>query len=263
MSCELHHVYRFDKFPRSRVEPGHYPTTMSTAYKITYVEKVPKAESRALDRDRIRTDNPIAHSNKELLAKSSVTRGDYKPKDLENNRWMRDTKTQSSVDHVATLLSNYNAGMTTEYRAFLADKHEPDFIKAKVKPLIPGSLPAGEKRSVYNEDFRLKTAGMPTYEIAKKSYEENVKIAREALSGKNVELKGGAPVKNSSTYKTTYARQLASSHGDLRRLSTQEPLPRPNPMNNWTLGKKSMQKSSVYKDSYVDQHVTNCVCHNY
>lgn len=101
---------------------------------------------------------------------------------------------------------------------------------------------------------------MPTYEISKKNYEENVKIAREALSGKNVELKGGAPVKNSSTYKTTFDYRSNSMQGDIRPQTQQEKPTRPNPINNWTLGKTPIQKATVYKQTYVDQHVTNCTC---
>lgn len=262
MSCLLHHVHRFDKFSQSRVEPVHYPTTMSTAYKASYEEKKPKSDLLAstVSKPRLATANPISHMNKELTTKQSVAKADYQPKDLNNNVWVRDTKSQSKLDHVGGLLANYSAPTSTAYRDFLAGQHEPDFTRAKVRPGVGTQVPAGEKRSVYNNDYRLKIAGMPTYEIAKKNYEENVKIAREALSGKNIQLKGGAPVKNSTTYKTNFEYRSNSIQGDHVPLSQSNRLSRPNPVGNWALGKTPMQKTSTYKTNYVNQHVTNCTC---
>lgn len=233
---------------------------MSTAYKTAYVEKKVNPDFSGLDRNKIRTDNPISHSNKEMLIKHSVAKNDYRPQEMKNNVWVRDTKKQSRLDHVDELLRDVKKPNTTAYRDFLASQHEPDFTRAKVPPPSHRGQPPGEKRSVYNEDYRLKTAGMPTYEIAKKNYEENVKIAREALSGKNVQLKGGAPVKNSSTYKTTFENRSGSLQGEIRPTSNQERINRPSPVNNWMLAKAPMEKSTVYKHSYVNQHVSNCTC---
>jgi hypothetical protein len=234
---------------------------LSTAYKTAFVEKKGTSSLAKLDNNLIRTGNPIS-ANTEPLAKSSVARSDYRQNDLANNAWFRDTKEQAAVDHVNAIIRNTNPKPTTEYREFLASKHVSDFVPVAVKPTVAKPKQSGEKRSLYNEDYRLKTASMPTYEIAKKSYEENVKMVREALTGMDVQLKGGAPVKNSSTYKTSFTVVESPSLQQSRKPSEAQ-LARPNPVNNWMVSRTPIQKASVYKQSYVDQQVTQCPCPNH
>lgn len=262
MSCGLHHVQRFDTVPDARVEPSHYPQAMTSLYKSDFVQKEREREVRRETISKTGYSNLIVGkmSSKPKLEGSSIMHKDYRNNRLENNHWSNDNKRRDQIDHVARMMPEKRMNQTTEYREFVKDHKKDAYYKAAIKPPQAGKKDRMEQNSLYHSDFR-PTMTDKGYVNPRKEYLHNVNIVRSSFSANNIGVGHtyAHPAKDSTTYHDTFrtAKPQKLPTSSYRTPACTET---PTAFNNWRISRPQMPKSSVYKNSYTNQHVKLCDC---